>query len=124
MADYGGNSEGSIYLGQDGNAYQVINGKDVQVSNDKLIIPGYKPLPDTITVDGITFHWDEHRNVYLFQNGRYVPISEPEIQKLNAERFGGQLEARLEQEGRKQQEKPNYVLYAGVALVILLVLKG
>lgn len=28
-----GNSEGSIFRGEDGNAYQVINGQNVRVSN-------------------------------------------------------------------------------------------
>lgn len=59
-----GNSEGSIYRGQDGNAYQIVKGQSVQVPNDKLRIEGFNPLPDTITVDNITFHRDGDRKLF------------------------------------------------------------
>ncbi len=124
-----GNSEGSIYLGQDGNAYQVINGVSVKVSKDKLMIEGYKPysLPDTITVDGITFHRDKDGKFFLVQNGQYVPISEVELRALDLEKFGGNLDTRLQQEGKKIQEQQaqqqNYLLYGGVLLGLVLLLK-
>ncbi len=123
-----GNSEGSIIRGQDGNAYQVINGQSVRVSNDKLRVEGFKPLPDTITVDYVTFHRDQTGKMYLVQNGQYVPLSQADLQKLNTEKFGGQLEVRLEQEGKKllaQQELQQKYLYWGAgALVLILLLRG
>jgi hypothetical protein len=118
-----GNSEGSIYRGRDGNAYQVIDGRDVRVSDDKLIVKGWKPLPETITVDGITFHRDKSGKFFIVQNNKLIPISQADLQKLDAERFGGQLEQRLEQEGRKQQGTSNYALYAVGALILLLLLR-
>jgi predicted heme/steroid binding protein len=36
-----GNSEGSIYRGNDGKTYQVINGRDDEVSSDKSWVEGY-----------------------------------------------------------------------------------
>jgi hypothetical protein len=128
LSSVSGNSEGSIFRGQDGNAYQVINGQSVRVSNDKLLVKGIKPLPDTITVDYMTFHRDQTGKVYLVQNGQYVPLSQEAFQKLNAEKFGGQLEVRLEQEGRKilaQQELQQKYLYLGAGfLVLILLLRG
>jgi hypothetical protein len=119
------NSEGSIYRGLDGNAYQVINGKDVRVSNDKLRIEGFKPLPDTITVDNITFHRDKGGNFFIVQDGRFIPISQGDLQKLNVEKFGGQLETRLQQEGKKlqqQQEQQQKYLFIGGGLLLLVLL--
>jgi hypothetical protein len=37
---FSGNSEGSVWRGLDGKAYQVINGRDVEVSPERLIIQG------------------------------------------------------------------------------------
>lgn len=124
---FNGNSEGSTFRGQDGNTYQVINGQSVRVSNDKLLVEGFKPLPDTITVDNITFHRDQTGKIYLVQNGQYVPLSQEARQKLDAEKFGGQLEVRLEQEGRKllaQQEQQKYILWGVGGLVLILLLRG
>jgi predicted heme/steroid binding protein len=36
-----GNGEGAIYRGYNGKAYQVINGRDVEVSQDKLWVEGF-----------------------------------------------------------------------------------
>ena len=87
-----GNSEGSIYIGVDGNVYQVINGQDVRVSNDKLTVQDYKPLPDTITVDGVTYHRDQFGHITFSENGRLIAATEAEIQNLDATRFGGHLQ--------------------------------
>jgi hypothetical protein len=124
MGSYEGNSEGSVYLGQDGNAYQVIDGKSVQVSKDRLIVAGSERFASTLTIEGTTFHHDINGNFFLVQNGQYVPISLADLQKLDAEKFGGQLEIRWEQELKKQQEKPNYALYVGIGLIVILLLRG
>jgi hypothetical protein len=121
-----GNGEGSIYLGLDGKAYQVINGRDVEVSTDKLVITAYKPLPDTITVDGITYNRDRNGNITFSENGRLIATTQDEFQKLDAQRFGGRLQERLEVEGRKQQqqqEQQKYLLIGGVGLLFLLLLR-
>jgi hypothetical protein len=125
IAPFIGNSEGSIFRGQDGNAYERINGKDVRVSNDKLRIEGFKPLPDTITVDQTTFYRDKNGNFFLVENNRYIPISQAELQKLDKEKFGGQLETRLQQEGKKlqqQQEQQQKYLFIGVGLLLVVLL--
>jgi hypothetical protein len=116
-----GNSEGSTYLGRDGNAYQVIKGQDVRVSNDRLTVAAYKPkpLPDSITVDGVTYHRDKNGIVSFSENGRYIATTEAEIQKLDIERFGGRLQERLEQEGVRQQQQ-KYLLIGGALLVLFL----
>ena len=123
-----GNGEGSIYLGQDGNAYQVVNGASVKVSNDKLIVEGFRALPDTITVDGIIFYRDKNGKFYLVQAGQYVPISEAELTALDVNKFGGNLQTRLRQEGSKIQQQQaqtqQYLLYGGGLILIILLLKG
>jgi ribosomal protein L24 len=119
-----GNSEGSIYRGKDGNAYQVINGQDVRVSNSKLTIAGFKPLPNTITVDGVTFNRDKNGNITLSENGRLIATTEAEIQKVNVERFGGQLQERLEKEVSSQQQQQNYLLIGGGLLLFVLLIRG
>jgi hypothetical protein len=122
-----GNSEGSIYRGADGNAYQVINGQDVRVSNEKLIIQGFKPLPDTITVDGITYNRDRNGRVTLSENGRLIASTPAEMEKVSVERFGGQLEARLQQEANRMEQsgqQQKYLVIGGVALLVILLLRS
>jgi hypothetical protein len=94
------------------------------VPTDKLAVAGSQKFAFTVTVDGITIHHDVNGNFFLVQNGQYVPISLADLQKLDVERFGGQLAARVEQELTKPQEKPNYALYIGVGLLVILLLKG
>jgi hypothetical protein len=121
-----GNSEGSTYLARDGKAYKVINGRDVEVSKDKLIVAGFKPLPDTITIDGITYNRNRFGVITLSENGRLIASTPGEIQKVNVERFGGQLEARLQQEAdRVEQSGQNqkYLAIGSVALLLILLLR-
>jgi hypothetical protein len=122
-----GNSEGSIYRTLDGKAYQVINGRDVEVSTDKLMIRGSKSLPDTITVDGITYNRDRIGRATLSENGRLIATTEAEMQKVSVERFGGQLEARLQQEANRMEQSgqnQKYLVIGGVALLLILLLRG
>jgi hypothetical protein len=122
-----GNSEGSIYRTLDGKAYQVINGRDVEVSTDKLMIRGSKSLPDTITVDGITYNRDRIGRATLSENGRLIATTEAEMQKVSVERFGGQLEARLQQEANRMEQSgqnQKYLVIGGVALFVILLLRG
>ncbi len=118
------NSASSIYLEQGGNVNRIINGQSVQPLKDTLAVAGSQKFEFTVTVDGITIHQDINGNFFLVQNGQYVPISLADLKKLDAERFGGQLPMRIEQELSKPQEKPNYALYVGVVLVVILLLKG
>lgn len=120
-----GNSEGSIYLGRDGNAYQVINGQDVRVPNDRLTVAAYKPepLPDSITVDGVTYN-RKNGVVTFSENGRYIATTEAEIQRLDIERFGGRLQERLEQEVKRQQQQQKYLLIGGGLLLLILLSRG
>jgi hypothetical protein len=120
-----GNSERSTYLGRDGKAYQVINGRDVEVSKDKLIVQGFKPLPDTITIDGITYNRNRFGVITLSENGRLIASTEAEIQKVNVERFGGQLEARLQKEADRMQggQTQTYLAIGGGLLLLLFLLR-
>jgi hypothetical protein len=108
MADFEGNSEGSIYLGQDGNAYQVINGKSVQVSKDKLIVAGYKPITEMI-IGGKTYR-NTNGVIYLVENGKLTPVTD--AQEL----------ARLAKIMESEKANQNYLIYGGIALVVLLLL--
>jgi hypothetical protein len=122
-----GNSEGSIYRTLDGKAYQVINGRDVEVSTDKLMIRGSKSLPDTITVDGITYNRDRIGRATLSENGRLIASTPAEMEKVSVERFGGQLEARLQQEANRMEQsgqQQKYLAIGGVALLLILLLRG
>jgi hypothetical protein len=120
-----GNSEGSIYRTLDGKAYQVINGRDVEVSTDKLMIRGSKPLPDTITIDGITYNRDRIGRVTLSENGRLIASTPAEMEKVSVERFGGQLEARLQQEADRMQggQTQTYLAIGGGLLLLLFLLR-
>jgi hypothetical protein len=118
-----GNSEGSIYRTLDGKAYQVINGKDVEVSVDKLVVQAYIPLPNTIVVDGVTYNRDQFGHITFSENGRVIAATEAEMQNLDTVRFGGRLQERLEQEGRKQQQQQQqqkYLLIGGGLLLLIL----
>ncbi len=109
MPDYEGNSDGSIYLGQDGNAYQVINGKSIQVSKDKLIVAGWKPMSDVI-VGGRTYR-NIDGNIFLIENNQLIPIIDTQ-QLLN-------LEKQMENEKATRQK---YLIAGGVVLVLLFLL--
>ncbi len=104
--------------------FKMTNEQSNQISKDNLVVGGSQTLSFTVTVDGVTIHHDVNGNFFLVQNGQYVPISLAELQKLDAERFGGKLSARVEQELTKPQEKPNYALYVGIGLIVILLLKG
>jgi hypothetical protein len=117
-----GNSEGSTYLGIDGKAYRVINGRDIEVSRDKLIVAGFKPLPDAITIDGIIYNRNRFGVITLSENGRLIASTEAEIQKVSVERFGGQLEARLQQEANRMQMSGQNLTYFAIGGSLLLLL--
>lgn len=106
-----GNSEGSTYRGTDGNAYQVINGQDVRVSESKLIIQGYKPAPDVMTVDGKTYRRIDGK-IFLVNGINLVPITD-ENQLINLER----------QTGNETRNK-NLMVAAGIGLLLIFILRS
>jgi hypothetical protein len=105
-----GNSEGSTYRGADGNAYQVINGQDVRVSDIKLIIPGFKPAPDVMTIGGRTYRRIDGK-VFLVNGVNLIPITDEN--QLIA------LERQMDGESRNK----NLMIAAAVGLILILLLK-
>lgn len=104
--EYMGNSEGSIFRGKDGNAYQVINGQYVRVSNDKLHHAGIKQESET-RLNGVTYR-NIKGKIFRVEGKRLIPITDPkELADLARQESGTQGNA-------------NSYIYAGIALLALI----
>lgn len=108
--DYEGNSEGSIYRGIDGNAYQIINGKSVRVSLDKLMVQGFSNAPIDTVINGVTYRTQQGK-VYRVNGTNLTEITD-QNELLN-----------LDKQYYSQQGSSNNLMVGGVAaLLILLIL--
>lgn len=115
---YVGNSEGSIFRGQDGKAYQVINGRNVLVSNDKLRHAGIKQESQMI-LNGQTYR-NIKGKIYRVEGKRLIPITDPnELASLDRQASGGQNN--LSQANGGQGNNDTYI-YAGIALLVIVLL--
>jgi hypothetical protein len=113
------------WRGLDGKAYQMKNGKPVEVSQSYLMVQS-KPLP-SITVDGITINRDRNGKITLSENGKLIATTQAEIQKVNVERFGGQMDAKVTEEYDRMQQSGQmqpYLYIGGGLLLLILLLKS
>ena len=103
-----GNSEGSIYRGEDGNAYQVIRGKSVRVSNDGLRVEGYKS-PSDVVINGQTYR-NLNGKVYRVEGKKLIEITDRnQLSELDRQMHGG-------------KGNNNSLIYGGLALAVLFLL--
>ncbi len=110
-----GNSEGSIFRGEDGNAYQVIKGRNVRVSNDKLHIEGYR-APSNVVINGRTYR-NQNGKVYRVEGKKLIPITDQnELLNLDRQMNAGQ------KSGGSDKGNGSGIIIGGVALLILLLL--
>lgn len=108
------NNPEAVWRGLDGKAYKCVDGKTVEVSTDLLILQGYNPPQEIITLNG---------RVYGLIKGNFYYIPDPENADRNQQLITDpQQIAELKQHiANKNNEK--YLLIGGLALVVLLLIR-
>ena len=117
------NGEGSKFRGADGNAYQVINGQYVRISNDKLHHAGIKQESETI-LNGVTYR-NIKGKIFRVEGKRLIPITNPkELADLDRQESGANYSGKnLNQTSGAQGDYSSYLIGGVALLVLILVVK-
>lgn len=108
------NNPEAVWRGLDGKAYKCVDGKIVEVSPDLLIVQGYKPMPETISVNG---------KLYAIQNGSFYYIPDPENADRNQQLVTNPQEIAVIQQEIANKKNQKYLIYGGIGLAVLLLLR-